>query len=83
MPTAFFAPEVTVHSSSGWKGNFIARVLSKMNNSDDDGIDWDDPNDPGRIIYACRDDMVRLWEDRTMKKVLDARQIRMQEMSGL
>jgi hypothetical protein len=78
--------ELAVHSASGWKGNFVARILAGNQAKDDgdgDGIDWDDPNDPGRVIHACRDDMMRLWDDLIVRELLDAKQMRMQEMSGL
>lgn len=79
--------ELAVHSASGWKGNFVARMLSKRSSSDDDeeggGINWDDPDDPGRVIHACRDDMIHLWEDPLVKQLLETRGFRLQEMSGL
>lgn len=79
--------ELAVHSASGWKGNFVARMLSRRSGSDDDeeggGINWDDPDDPGRVIHACRDDMIHLWEDPLVKQLLETRGFRLQEMSGL
>ncbi|KAI0310022.1 guanine nucleotide binding protein, alpha subunit [Amylostereum chailletii] len=80
--------EVAVHSSSGWKGNFVARILSKRRDStteeddDGDGIDWNDPDDPGRIIHACGEDMIHLWEDPVVRQLLDVNQVRLQDMSG-
>ncbi|KAI0032612.1 guanine nucleotide binding protein, alpha subunit, partial [Vararia minispora EC-137] len=75
--------EIAVHSASGWKGNFVARMLAGKQKTDDgDGIDWDDPDDPGRVIHACKDDMIGLWEDPIVRELLETKQMRMQEMSG-
>jgi guanine nucleotide-binding protein alpha-1 subunit len=84
-----FAREVSVNSSSGWKAK-LARIIHGNVRGDvssegdcDDGIDWDDPNDPGRVIHLCGDDIKRLWSDPVIRRLLAAQKIRLQEMSGL
>ncbi|KAI0053196.1 G-alpha-domain-containing protein [Auriscalpium vulgare] len=79
------AKEVALNSTSGWKGNFVGRVLARRSGEggdEDDGIDWDDPNDPGRVINACGEDMMRLWEDPVVRELLDRAGVRLREMSG-
>lgn len=46
-------------------------------------IDFDDPSDPGVILHACSDDMIRLWNDTTVKKLLSLQRIRLEDMAGL
>ncbi|KAI0065277.1 G-alpha-domain-containing protein [Artomyces pyxidatus] len=66
---AGFAKELAVNSGSGWKGNFVERVLAKRGRSDesatedeeDDGIDWNDP---------------------VVRELLEANKVRLREMSG-
>ncbi|TFY74522.1 hypothetical protein EWM64_g9490, partial [Hericium alpestre] len=49
---------------------------------EDYGIDWDDPDDPGRLIHMCGEDMKRLWEDPIIREMLETQKMRLQEMSG-
>ncbi|KAI0264742.1 guanine nucleotide binding protein, alpha subunit [Gloeopeniophorella convolvens] len=86
---AEFAKEVAVNSGSGWKGNFAVKIMSRSKSradsdedSDGDGINWDDPDDPGRVIHACAEDMKMLWADRVVQRLLIASKVRMREMSG-
>ncbi|KZT70518.1 G-protein alpha subunit [Daedalea quercina L-15889] len=75
--------EVAVNSMFAWKGVF-GRLLSEGRDSGEshDGIDWGDPEDPGRIIYACGEDMIRLWNDDTIRVLLQAQGIRLEDRPG-
>ncbi|CCM00780.1 uncharacterized protein FIBRA_02822 [Fibroporia radiculosa] len=76
--------EVAVNSQFAWK-NMFSRFLPESRESFDssrDGIDWDDPDDPGRIIYACGEDMIRLWNDDTIRKLLKMHNLRLEDRSG-
>ncbi|KAF8995481.1 guanine nucleotide binding protein, alpha subunit [Cyathus striatus] len=75
--------EVAVNSTTPWKGAF-SRLLSATRSSFESGmdIDFDDPNDPGVILHACAEDMVRLWNDPTIKELLKAVKIRPEDMAG-
>jgi len=77
------AKEVAVNSQFAWKSMF-GRFLPDSRDSIDsqEGIDWDDPEDPGRIIYACGEDMIRLWNDETIKEILKAQNIRLEDQPG-
>ena len=39
--------------------------------------------DPGRIIYACGEDMIKLWNDDTIRALLQAQGIRLEDQPGL
>ncbi|TFK44474.1 guanine nucleotide binding protein, alpha subunit [Crucibulum laeve] len=75
--------EIAVNSTAQWKGAFT-RLMSTTRSSFESGrdIDFEDPNDPGVILHACSDDMVRLWHDPTIKKLLKAQKIRLEDMAG-
>ena len=76
--------ELEVNSWSGWKGRLGKLVgAEKEGDEEDDGIDWDDPDDPGRIIHMCGDDMMQLWADPLTHQLLRAQGLRLEEMSGL
>ncbi|KAI0635292.1 G-alpha-domain-containing protein [Trametes polyzona] len=71
--------EVAVNSQFAWKG-----VLNKMigRNSSDGDADFNDPDDPGRILYACAEDMIALWNDPVIKSLLRSQGIRLEDMPG-
>jgi guanine nucleotide-binding protein alpha-1 subunit len=46
-------------------------------------IDFDDPEDPSNVIHACKDDMLALWHDPTVRQVLHVGNVRLEEMPGL
>ncbi|EED84472.1 candidate G-protein alpha subunit [Postia placenta Mad-698-R] len=75
--------EVAVNSQFAWKHMF-SRFLPDSRDSMDseEGINWDDPQDPGRIIYACGEDMIRLWNDETIKALLKSLNIRLADQPG-
>jgi guanine nucleotide-binding protein alpha-1 subunit len=78
--------EYSVNSASGWRGAF-GRLLTggEPRNSIDShsGINFDDPDDPGLILYNCADDMNRLWNDPTIRSLLELQKLRLEDMPGL
>nr|WBU87317.1 G-alpha-domain-containing protein [Ganoderma boninense] len=70
--------EVAVNSQFAWKG-MLSRVL---NRNSMDSLEPTDPDDPARILQACADDMITLWRDPTIKKMLRAQGIRLEDMPG-
>ena len=81
--TKNYMKEVTVNSAVQWKGSFGRREAGRSSFNTDKAIDWEDPDDPGRILHACSEDMIRLWEDPMTKKFLEAQKLRLQERAGL
>lgn len=76
--------EVAINSTAHWKGAF-GRLLATTRTSVDSAsdIDFEDPNDPGIILHACSEDIVQLWNDPTVKQLLKAQKLRLEDMSGL
>ena len=76
--------EVAVNSASSWKDCF-----QKFMNTDGDSIsseemiNWDDPEDPGTVLHACSEDMIRLWTDPVIQTLLSKLKLRMREQAGL
>ncbi|KAF8973195.1 guanine nucleotide-binding protein alpha-4 subunit [Flammula alnicola] len=75
--------EVAINSTAQWKGAF-GRLMATARASMESGadIDFEDPNDPGVILHACAEDIIRLWNDPTVKKLLEAQRIRLEDMGG-
>lgn len=71
------APEVLVRAGSGWKS------LLKTQRDRRDIRSSDDLQNCQRIIEACKEDMILLWEDATIQAGLMAHNVRLQDHSGL
>ncbi|EGO29383.1 hypothetical protein SERLADRAFT_457028 [Serpula lacrymans var. lacrymans S7.9] len=74
--------EVTVNSTSLWKGAFARLMNSRESCESENLVNWDDPDDPGVILHACAEDMTRLWNDPTIKQLLQVEKMRLEEMAG-
>ncbi|KAL4247490.1 P-loop containing nucleoside triphosphate hydrolase [Abortiporus biennis] len=74
--------EVAVNSQFAWKGVFNKFISTTRESFDSESIDWDDPEDPGRVIYACGEDMIRLWKDPTIRQVLRNQELRLEDQPG-
>lgn len=74
--------EVAVNSATQWKDCF--RCFANSGRFSPEGhVDWDDSNDPGRVLHACSEDMVRLWNDPIIQELLKKLKIRMEDHAGL
>ncbi|EPQ53559.1 G-alpha-domain-containing protein [Gloeophyllum trabeum ATCC 11539] len=69
------ASEVSVRSGSGWKA--LARLSHRTRPASPDELE-----DAGRVIEACRDDIIELWADPVVQKGLKSNEIALQEQSG-
>jgi len=76
--------EVAINSTAHWKSAF-GRLLATARTSVDSAadIDFEDPNDPGVILHACSEDITQLWNDPTVKQLLKAQKLRLEDMAGL
>ncbi|EDR07084.1 guanine nucleotide-binding protein alpha-4 subunit [Laccaria bicolor S238N-H82] len=70
--TKNYMKEVTINSAVQWKGSFGRRDVGRSSFDTDKAMNWEDADDPGRILHACSEDMIRLWEDPMTKNFLDA-----------
>ncbi|KAJ4000650.1 guanine nucleotide binding protein, alpha subunit [Lentinula boryana] len=84
VPHSTRPKEVYVQSSMAWKSTF-SRLLSTSTRDSvesDTGIDFDDPKDPGVILNNCAEDMIKLWHDPTIRELLNASGIRLEDTPG-
>ncbi|KAJ6593621.1 guanine nucleotide-binding protein alpha-4 subunit [Mycena capillaripes] len=75
--------EVSVHSATPWKGAF-SRLMNNVRSSVD-GPEVNEPQDSRdarQLLHACSEDMVRLWNNPTVKEVLKAHRLRLEDMAG-
>ncbi|KAG6379714.1 guanine nucleotide binding protein, alpha subunit [Boletus reticuloceps] len=78
-----FHQEISVNSSAGWKTAFNRLLRNGRDSCDSmDLINWSDPDDPGVILHACSDDMIKLWADPTIRKLMEVEKMRPEEMAG-
>ena len=42
-----------------------------------------EPDEPTAVLVACRDDIVELWADPIVRKVLNRRKVKIELMPGL
>ncbi|KAJ7932073.1 guanine nucleotide-binding protein alpha-4 subunit [Mycena leptocephala] len=75
--------EVSINSTTPWKGAFN-RLMNNVRSSVD-GPEVDEPQDSRdarQLLHACSEDIIRLWNDPTVKEVLRAHRLRLEDMAG-
>ncbi|RXW21319.1 hypothetical protein EST38_g4531 [Candolleomyces aberdarensis] len=78
-----FTREVAVHSNSQWKGAFSRFMASVRTSLDSMDVDFaSDPNDPGVVLNACIEDMIKLWTDPTIQSLLKTYKVRLEDKAG-
>lgn len=76
--------EVAVNSASSWKNCFQKFMKTDGDSiSSKEMIDWDDPEDPGMVLNACSEDMIRLWTDPVIQTLLNKLKVKIREQTGL
>lgn len=81
-----FLKEIGVNAAVRWKDTFATRARRNWDRESvksEDGIDWDDPEDPGVVLHACAEDMMHLWEDVFVRGLLERQGLRVEELAGL
>ena len=76
--------ELAINSTTQWKGAFgrlIATARASFEGATE--VDLEAPNDAGVILHACSEDIIKLWNDPTIKMLLKAKRIRLEDMGGL
>ena len=76
-----FLKEIGVNAAVRWKDAFTRGQRESVNS--EEGIDWDDPEDPGVVLHACAEDMMRLWNDGFVRELLERQGLRLEEVAGL
>ena len=77
-PAVPIRTELTVNSRSTWKSAF-----KKWAKGGVEDIDFDDPTDPGRVLFACKEDVMSLWFDPVVRQILNIAKVRPQDQGGL
>ncbi|XP_006463669.1 hypothetical protein AGABI2DRAFT_194428 [Agaricus bisporus var. bisporus H97] len=72
--------EVAVNAAAQWKECF--RSLAGSGRILKNELDWDDPNDPGRLLHCCSGDMIKLWKDPSIQQLLKKLEIHMENHAG-
>ncbi|PFH46800.1 hypothetical protein AMATHDRAFT_69024 [Amanita thiersii Skay4041] len=77
--------EIAVNSATQWKDAFNRWKLGpkcRESIASSDIVDWDDPNDPGAVLHACSEDMIKLWNDTDVRELLRTQNMRLEELAG-
>lgn len=76
--------EVAVNSANQWKDVFKRLVGGDSESFDSErAVDWEDPSDPGVVLYQLAEDMKALWNNATVQALLVRQNLRLQEAAGL
>ncbi|KAJ1309615.1 hypothetical protein OPQ81_006386 [Rhizoctonia solani] len=78
------SPEISVLSSSRWKCALQKLHVGSRSPrpSMDNSIDFDNENDPGRLLVAFHEDLVEFCKTKSVWEMLRRRNIRVENMSG-
>ncbi|KAJ7628197.1 guanine nucleotide binding protein, alpha subunit [Mycena polygramma] len=74
--------EIALNSTVAWKNAFMRDDATRESVETQDLVDWENPNDPGVVLYERADDLRRLWAHPTVHAVLERQGIRLQESPG-
>lgn len=75
--------EVFVRPGATWKGGMLHRARA-FGRPASGGTIGQETQDEGQLtLYQCRDDMIALWNDRTVRDILRRRKLRLAESPGL
>jgi guanine nucleotide-binding protein alpha-1 subunit len=76
--------EIAINSTTPWKHAFNRLIKTERTSFDSqDGVDWDDPEDPGAVLHACSQDMIHIWSSPVIQELLGRQNVRLEESSGL
>lgn len=75
--------EVAINSATAWKDAFYKYLPGRNSFDSELAVDWDDPEDPGRVLHECAAAMKSLWGHPDIQKILEKQNMRLEEMAGL
>jgi guanine nucleotide-binding protein alpha-1 subunit len=76
--------EIFVRPGAAWKGGVLARARPAFGRPSSAGTAGQETQDESQLaLHQCRDDMIALWNDRTVRDVLRKRKMRLEESPGL
>jgi len=80
----YLSGEVSVNSTVPWKRAFSLLLKNDRQSFEKElPVDPNNPSDPRAMLNSCSRDMIRLWNDPTVKALLRARKLRLEDTPGL
>lgn len=76
------ASEFTVRSNGGWRG-FMKLRRASVSSTTPSAVEKAEEIRNRRLLNACADDIIALWEDTEVQKELKALHVNLQDQSGL
>ncbi|KII91164.1 hypothetical protein PLICRDRAFT_696280 [Plicaturopsis crispa FD-325 SS-3] len=77
----FATREPAVHSGAAWKHTFT-RLINNRQGHEQSDVEAAEDDPATTVLNACGEDCMRLWADPTIKQLLIAHKMRLQEMAG-
>lgn len=74
--------EIFVRPGMGWHGALLRGTRSSRPSSAG-STGMETPDDAQCVLNSCRDDMVALWQNPTVRAILQRRKVRLEELPGL
>lgn len=75
-------PEIFVRPGKGWHGTLLRGIRSaRPTSAGSTGMET--PDDTQCVLNSCCDDMVALWQNPSVRAILQRRKIRLEELPGL
>lgn len=82
-PHSYRKQEVFVRPTTTWKGAQKKQSNGSGRPSSAGTTGIETPEESQAVLHQCRNDMIALWNDRTVKDILKKRKIRLEESPGL
>lgn len=74
--------EIFVRPGMGWHGALLRGARSsRPSSAGSTGLET--PDDTQCVLNSCRDDMVALWQNPSVRAILQRRKVRLEELPGL
>ena len=73
--------EIFVRPGMGWHGALLRGARSRPSSAGSTGFET--PDDTQCVLDSCRADMVALWQNPTVRAILQRRKVRLEELPGL
>jgi hypothetical protein len=75
--------EVCVRAGSGWKAVLGISTSSAPKLAQNSSLDLKQIDETGALLLACRDDIIKLWNDSAVQATLKKHDVRLEESPGL
>ncbi|THH30997.1 hypothetical protein EUX98_g3185 [Antrodiella citrinella] len=79
-PHAYRQKEIFVRPTTTWKGAVKKHGADRPSSAGNAGLET--PEESQAVLHQCRNEMIALWCDRTVREILKRRKIRLEESPG-